>query len=178
MHIVAERPEHQAAIANLLDISFGPTRESKTVYRLRAGVAPDPDLCHVALENGALRGSLPFWPILAAGMPALLLGPLAVAPEHRGRGFGVALIRHGLARAEALDHRIVLLVGDPEYYERFGFRRALTEGLSLPGPVEERRFLGLELVPSALAELEGAVSSIAANDGAAAPNVPILSVGG
>lgn len=178
MHIAAERPEHAAAIAELLDMSFGPERERKTVYRLREGVAPDPALCHVALENGALRGSLRFWPILAAGAPALLLGPLAVAPEHRGRGFGVALIRHGLAQAEALDHRIVLLVGDPEYYERFGFRRAPAQGLTLPGPVEERRFLGLELVPGALADLVGAAMSMAGNDATVESTVPVLSLGG
>lgn len=160
MNIVAERPEHGAAIESLLDQSFGPERENKTVYTLRKNIPPDPQLCHVALEDGSLRGSLRFWPILAAGRPALLLGPLAVDATCRGRGFGVALIRHGLAQAEHLDHRAVILVGDPEYYERFGFRHSLVAGLTLPGPVEERRFLGLELVDGALSGAEGLVTAI------------------
>ena len=165
MDIVAERPEHAAAIKTLLDLSFGPRRHERTSYRLRRNVLACAELCHVALEAGALRGSLRFWPILAAGQSALLLGPLAVDPEHRGRGFGVGLFRHGLALAEHLDHRIVLLIGDPEYYERFGFSRALTRGLTLPGPVEDRRFLGLELAPGALAGLEGRVTAIAPASG-------------
>lgn len=178
MNIIAERPDHAAAIEALLEVSFGPERERKTAYRLRDSVAPDPALCHVVLENGVLRGSLRFWPIQAAGRPALLLGPLAVAPEQRGRGFGVALIRHGLAQAEAFDHRIVLLIGDPEYYERFGFRRSLTLGLTLPGPVEERRFLGLELAPGALAGLAGAVTSMAGANDAVTSIAPVFAAGG
>lgn len=163
MEIVAERPEHAAAIETLLDLSFGAERHARTSYRLRRGVPPCAALCHVALEEGELRGSLRFWPVIAAGQAALLLGPLAVAPEHRGRGFGVALIRHGLALAERGDHRFVLLVGDPDYYGRFGFTRNLTRGLTLPGPFEDRRFLELELTPGALDGLTGNVTSAAAS---------------
>jgi predicted N-acetyltransferase YhbS len=54
-------------------------------------------------------------------------------------------------------HKAVILVGDAPYYNPLGFERALTRGLALPGPVEEERFLGLELATGALAGAQGRV---------------------
>ncbi len=158
MQIIAEQPGHSVAIEALLDISFGGGRAAKTVYRLRQGVAPIPELCFVAVEAGALQGTIRYWPVtIGESLPALLLGPIAVAEERRSEGLGAVLIEYSLARAAGLGHRIVLLVGDAPYYGRFGFRRELALGLSLPGPVEPERFLGLELAPGALAGVAGAV---------------------
>ncbi|GAB4177877.1 MAG: N-acetyltransferase [Thalassobaculales bacterium] len=159
MTIIPERPTDGPQIEHLIALHFGPERFRKTVYRFRDGVPPVPGLCFVNVEDGQMRGTLRFWPILIghARQPGLLLGPLAVDPAHQGRGFGKALMHHGLAAAKAQGHRAVLLVGDPEYYEPFGFRRALAAGLSLPGWVEERRFQGLELAAGALAGASGPV---------------------
>lgn len=164
MQIVTEEPRHAAQIDSLLLEGFGPDRHRKTVYRLREGVALIDDLCLVAeAEDGSLRGTLRFWPVEIvddAGdrVSALLLGPIAVAGGLRKTGVGSLLMRAGLDKAKALGHRIVLLVGDESYYNRFGFRRALAERLSLPGPVEIERFLALELVDGALADVSGMVS--------------------
>jgi predicted N-acetyltransferase YhbS len=156
--IALERPEEAAAIESLLDRAFGPGRLAKTSYRLREGVFPLAELCFALRVSGALRGAIRYWPVLLGGRkPALLLGPLAVAPEDKGKGYGVALMRHSLAAAARLGHERVILVGDPEYYDRFGFKRRFAEGLNLPGPVEERRFLGLELVPGAFEGVGGPV---------------------
>src|SRR6185295_9688379 len=89
--------------------------------------------------------------------PALLLGPLAVAPEAQGRGIGSALMRHAVAEAGLHGHDAILLVGDRAFYERFGFSPRLTCGLRLPGPVERERFLGLELERGALKGARGLV---------------------
>src|SRR5690606_2056821 len=86
--------------------------------------------------------------------PALLLGPLAVAPEAQGLGIGGLLMREALARAATLGHTAVLLVGDPEYYERFGFVAA-PDMLFMPGPFERRRFLMRPLVEGALSGAVG-----------------------
>ncbi len=56
-----------------------------------------------------------------AACPALLLGPLAVAPDHKGAGIGSALMRHAIEEAKRLEHGAILLVGDAPYYARFGF---------------------------------------------------------
>ncbi|MGD9539758.1 MAG: GNAT family N-acetyltransferase [Methylocystis sp.] len=161
--LAEETPADVAAREALLDSAFGPARFLKTCQRLRDGSAPAPGLALVATdEEGALIGTLRLWPILAGGRDALLLGPLAVAASSRSLGIGRALIEESLDRARALGHRAVLLVGDAPYYARFGFERRFTERLTMPGPVERARFLGLELVAGALEGASGRVIPAAA----------------
>jgi predicted N-acetyltransferase YhbS len=62
-----------------------------------------------------------------------------------------------LSRAAELGHRGIILVGDPEYYERFGFTGAPTGNLLMPAPVARRRFLAVELLPKALADTAGLI---------------------
>ena len=64
------------------------------------------------------------WHVEAGGRPALLLGPLAIDPALQSRGVGGGLMQVALNRAALAGHKAVILVGDPEYYERFGFTRA------------------------------------------------------
>jgi predicted N-acetyltransferase YhbS len=75
-----------------------------------------------------------------------------------------------LNRAAIAGHKAVILVGDPEYYERFGFSGAPTGGLWMPGPVERRRFLGIDLARDGLAGAEGLV--VATGAPAAAEGLP------
>jgi predicted N-acetyltransferase YhbS len=152
-----ERATDVAARECLLDDAFGPTRFAKTCQRLRDGRMPAHRLAFVARDGRRIVGTLRFWNIRAGDTPALLLGPLAVAESHRCNGIGSTMIRAGLDRARRLGHRAVLLVGDAPYYERFGFGRRFSEALVMPGPVEDKRFLGLELVRGALAGAAGPV---------------------
>ena len=90
----------------------------------------------------------------------MLLGPLGVEHGCRARGSAPALMQVALNRAPALlGHAGVILVGDPEYYERFGFVADPTSGLVMPAPVERRRFLGHELVGGSLKRAEGQVAA-------------------
>jgi predicted N-acetyltransferase YhbS len=146
-----------SARERLLDAAFGPARFAKTCERLRAGRLPAEGLAFTARADGKLIGTIRLWDIVAGGVPALLLGPLAVDAAHEGRGIGTLLMRHALAEAARRGHKAVILVGDAPYYARFGFSRAATENLLLPGPVNLARFLGLELVPDALAGAHGLV---------------------
>ena len=147
-------------VEHLLDIAFGSGRHGKTSYRLREGNSAVPGLSLVTRDQGVgLSGTISFWPLAIgpAQSPALLLGPLAVHPDRQGLGIGLSLMREGLARARAMGHGLVLLVGDEPYYAKVGFRK-LPEGLlSLPGPVDPARFLYLELTPGALFGVTGAV---------------------
>jgi predicted N-acetyltransferase YhbS len=98
------------------------------------------------------------WNITAgAGRAALLLGPLAVASDLRGRGIGRQLMRHAIEHAGRLGHQAVLLVGDAPYYGRFGFSTDATGELRLPGPNERARLLALELAPGALDGANGLI---------------------
>jgi predicted N-acetyltransferase YhbS len=158
--IELERSGDAAAIEALLDEAFGPNRHRKAAQRLRDGQAPLPGLALVAREGGRPIGTLRFWSVrIGARHRALLLGPIAVDAACRGRGVAAWLINTGLARARAMGHRAVILVGDAPYYERFGFSVAMTAGMTLPGPVDRARFLGLELEPGALAGVTGRVAA-------------------
>jgi predicted N-acetyltransferase YhbS len=90
------------------------------------------------------------WHVSAGGIPALILGPLAVANTCRKLGVGAALMEHALAAATARGHRAVILLGDAPYYARFGFSAAKTSELLLPGAFERDRLLGLELTAGTL----------------------------
>jgi predicted N-acetyltransferase YhbS len=139
-----ERPEDAAGVLALNDDGFGPGRFAKSAYRLREGVAPESGLSFVAAaQDGALLGSVRFWPILVGADKALLLGPLAVRSELRGRGIGVALMQHGIEQARKTDFAAIVLVGDEAYYARAGFKPIA--GVTFPGPVDRARVLGLAL---------------------------------
>jgi len=153
-----QRPKDSEHFDSLLDRTFGTDRLSKTVYRLREGIADLADLRFVAVgPDGGLLASLRFWPIAIGTAPAILLGPLAVEPALQGRGIGRALVRHGLGEARRLGHRICVVVGEPEYYGPYGFVNAPAAGLALPGPVDPRRFQVLELEAGALNGLRGLI---------------------
>lgn len=165
--IEAERASDEAAREALLDRAMGPGRKRKSSEALRRGRLPADRLALVARDaSGALAGTVRLWQVQAgisqSGNPveALLLGPLAVAPEHEGKGIGSALMSAAIAQASRLGHQAIILVGDPAYYERFGFSANLTQTLVMPGPFERPRLQGLELVPGALNGAAGMVAAI------------------
>ena len=167
--IRSERASDVAAREALLDACFGANRQSRTCQRLRDGRAPAEGLAFSAVRKGKLVGTVRLWHVSAGGKPALVLGPLAVDPSCRKLGIGAALMRHALAAAAARGHGAVLLLGDAAYYARFGFRAAKTADLSLPGPFERERLLGLELREGAL---DGASGLIVPTGAAAARRAP------
>jgi len=148
--IRAERASDVAAREALLDACFGVNRHTRTCQRLRDGRAPAEGLAFSAVRQGRLVGTVRLWHVSAGGIPALMLGPLAVEDSSRKLGVGAALMDHALAAAKARGHRAVILLGDAPYYARFGFSAAKTGELSLSGPFERDRLLGLELREGAL----------------------------
>jgi len=148
--IRAERASDVAAREALLDACFGANRHMRTCQRLRDGRAPAEGLALSAMREGRVVGSVRLWHVSAGGIPALMLGPLAVEASSRQLGAGAALMAHALAAAKARGHRVVVLLGDAPYYARFGFSATKTGQLSLPGAFERERLLGLELAEGAL----------------------------
>jgi predicted N-acetyltransferase YhbS len=153
-----ERPGDAAAREALLDVAYGPVRFVKASERLREGRLPE--LSIVAAEGRRLVGTVRLWCVSAGpGRPALLLGPLAVAPDCRRRGIGSTLVQQALRESTRRGHRAVLLVGDAPYYERFGFSAEKTGALWLPGPYERHRLLATELKPGALEGAQGLITA-------------------
>jgi predicted N-acetyltransferase YhbS len=152
-----ERPQDAPLVEALKEASFGPGRFAKSAYRLREGVDPVAGLSFVAIEAGELRGSIRFWPVAIGMERSLLLGPLAVQCDQRGRGIGIALMKRGIEEARAQGHSSIILVGDEPYYVRVGFAALPPGRLRFPGPVDPARILGLSLQHNVMLTLKGEV---------------------
>jgi predicted N-acetyltransferase YhbS len=155
--IRAERASDVVVREALLDACFGDNRQQRTCQRLRDGRVPAEGLAFSAVREGQLVGTLRLWHVSAGGVPALILGPLAVETGSRKLGVGAALMDHALAAADARGHRAVILLGDAPYYARFGFSADKTGDLTLPGPFERERLLGLEFSEGALDGITGMI---------------------
>jgi predicted N-acetyltransferase YhbS len=153
-----ESPEDAEAVEKLNERAFGPGRFARSAYRLREHNRPDLSLSFVAYVGTMLVGSNCMTPIRCGSHPALLLGPLTVDPAFRKRGIGAALIKASLDAAKAQGHKLVLLVGDEPYYNRFGFQRVAQGRLLMPGPVDPRRLLICALIEGAFEGVTGQVS--------------------
>jgi predicted N-acetyltransferase YhbS len=135
-------------IEDLLDRAFEPERRQRTAYKVRGDAEWLPALSFAALdEHDHLVGTIQCWPVALTDSdgrahPMIMVGPVAVLPEHQSTGYGKALM---LACLGAIDPRANLpqvMIGDPEYYGRFfGFTSGPTVGWDLPGPFDQRRLL-------------------------------------
>lgn len=108
--------------------------ESPLVDWLRADEGWIPALSLVAVVEGEIVGHVACTRGRIDAIPALGLGPLSVLPEHQGRGVGKALMHTALGAADALDEPVMILLGSPEYYSRFGFRPASDFEIVAPDP--------------------------------------------
>ena len=164
--IAHETPADSSVREALLDRVMGEGRKRKSSEKLRRKRVPAYGTALVARDdNGAMIGTVRLWHISAGktadgeDVPALLLGPLAVEDAYAGRGVGSGLMRQAIRNAQTLGHKVILLVGDPEYYSRFGFVVAKTSALAMPGPVERHRFLALELEENYLDGASGVLTA-------------------
>jgi putative acetyltransferase len=156
-----ETTEDYAAIHEVNLLAFGQEIESRLVEALRESPDFIPELSLVAIEGGQVVGHILFSPMVIetkdGAVPALTLAPLAVRPEFQNQGIGSQLVRRGIERCRTLGHRIVVVVGHPTYYPRFGFSPARARGLEAPFPVPDEAFMVLELAPGALDGVAGMI---------------------
>ncbi|HZZ67308.1 MAG TPA: N-acetyltransferase [Phenylobacterium sp.] len=140
MQIRAERPEDANAIHFLTEAAFKEAphashTEAKIVDALRTADALTVSL--VAIEDSAVVGHVAFSPVtISSGARNWFgLGPVSVTPARQGQGIGQALVREGLRRLEDLGAAGCVVLGDPDYYGRFGFAYdpGLTYGDIPPG---------------------------------------------
>ena len=141
-----ETADDAGAIRDLLVSAFPTSAEADLVDRLRR----DGDLVMslVAVHwDGSIIGHVAFprLRVIASGVGyrAVGLAPLAVAAAHRRQGIGASLVQRGLAQLRAEDETLVFVLGDPDYYGRFGF----TVGTARPytSAYDETHFMALWL---------------------------------
>ncbi len=131
---------HADDVENLLDNAFGADRHQRTAYLLRQGVSVIDHLSYAIVDDKILVGSIQCWRVSVGNTPLILVGPVAVSPEWQNQGLGHILMN---ATLDAIlpDDAPMVMIGDPEYYGRFGFSADATGGWTLPGPWEPSRLL-------------------------------------
>jgi putative acetyltransferase len=152
-----EAPSDRAAVRDVNTTAFGGSSEADLVDALRAGGFSIVSL--VAVEEETIVGHILFSRLRiesgTRGMDAAALAPLAVRPAYQHRGIGSSLVREGLKRCRQAGESVVVVVGHPGFYPRFGFSHAL--GAKLESKYAGESFMALELEPSALAGVSGEV---------------------
>lgn len=162
MNIRPEQPGDFEAIHEVVHLAFERDDEARLVERLRDLEYFHPGLSLVAIAGKVLVGHILFTPITIENgnsrVPALALAPLSVRPNRQQQGIGTALVERGLAACHKLGHRIVVVLGSPELYSRFGFQVASKLGIQAPFPLEdENYFMVLGLRHGALDGVVGVV---------------------
>lgn len=147
--VIRDEQERDAAairavtLAAFATMPYSQQTEAAIVDALRAAGALAVSL--VAVDGDVVVGHVAFSPVTIDGVAApgwYGVGPLSVRPEQQRSGIGSALMREGIARLQALGGKGYVVVGDPAYYERFGFR--VIPGLTVADiPPEYVRFLAL-----------------------------------
>ncbi len=144
-------------VEDLLDRAFEPERHARTAYRVREGTDWLPALSFAAKDgDDHIVGTIQCWPLALtdpAGRrhPLIMVGPVAVLPEHQGKSYGQALMLASLAALSPEAPLPQVMIGDPEYYGRFfGFTNEATGGWTLPGPWDPRRLLARRDNPAML----------------------------
>jgi putative acetyltransferase len=161
IRIRPERSEDIESIRELNVRAFHGEDEANLIAAIRDSNYFIPVLSLVAVEDDRIVGHILFSPVTIesseSSVTALALAPMAVVPECQNKGIGADLVKHGLEVCKKLGHTIVIVVGHPEYYPRFGFKPAREYGLEAPFEVPDDAFMALELVPGALENVRGMV---------------------
>jgi putative acetyltransferase len=153
------RFENAADIPSIHEVvltAFGRDAEANLVDALRRSNSLT--LSVVAELEARVVGHIGYSPIVIGdGHEALALAPLAVVPDFQCQGIGTALVRWSLEECRRQGHRLVIVLGEPGYYGRFGFSPAAASHIECPFPVPSEAFMMLELVPNSAVGCRGVV---------------------
>ena len=138
-----ESPQDWKVVYRVISSAFGQLDEAELVEKLRK--AGDSVVSLVAEEDGEIVGHV-LLSRMGAPFPALALAPVSVIPAKQRGGIGSLLIKEAVNRAHTKGWAAIFVLGDPNYYERFGFNR--DEAAGFTSPYAGHHFMVLKLSPS------------------------------
>ncbi|MCC5618556.1 N-acetyltransferase [Nostoc sp. CHAB 5836] len=144
MNIRCETLEDYTVIAEVNKLAFDQENEAKIVEKIRNSDRYIPEFSLVAEVENVVVGHILFSYIDLVGeetLQVLGLAPLAVHPQFQRQGIGSALIKAGLEIAEAKGEAIVIVLGHPHFYSRFGFQASVVYEIESPFPIPEDVFM-------------------------------------
>jgi putative acetyltransferase len=154
-----EKTEDHESVRRVNELAFGRRNEADLVDALRANARPYVSL--VAVVDEQVVGHIFFSPVSVeseqSAFTAMGLAPMAVLPEHQNQGIGSELVREGLKECQRIGEDIVVVLGHPNYYPRFGFKPASLKGLRSEYGVSDEVFMVAELTEDALDGRRGLV---------------------
>jgi len=166
MNIRQENQDEFKQIYDLVKVAFQTAKvsdgkEQDFVERLRKSSNYIPELALVAEVNQQLIGHIMLTRSYISNCghrtETLLLAPVSVVLEYRNKGVGSKLIRRSFELARSAGYKSIVLVGDPSYYSRFGFRKSVDFGIRCLQNIPEEYVLVCELVPGALNGISGTI---------------------
>ena len=154
-----ETPKDIDSIRYVNEQAFGQKEEAEIIDKLRKRDVVTLSL--VAVQADQIVGHILFSPVTVesenSSFEAITLAPMAVLPEYQRQGIGSQLVQVGLKECYQLGHEVVVVVGHPDYYPRFGFVPAKTKGIDCEFEVTDEAWMVLELREGALAGRKGTV---------------------
>lgn len=169
IRIRPQLPADDPAVFIVNERAFGRPDEARLVEKLRQAPDAIPELSLVAEVGGQVVGHILFSLVTLetaqGSLPILSLAPLAILPEYQNQGIGSALSRHGVAEARRLGYSILVVLGHPNYYPRFGFSRAADYSIRCGYDVPEEAFMVMPLRLGALDGVQGVVRYPSVFDG-------------
>jgi putative acetyltransferase len=154
-----ENPADHAAIRHVHTLAFGQLNEADLVDALRRHQVLTLSL--IAVQDHRLVGHIAFSPVSIASATiaydALGLGPLGVLPTHQRQGIGSQLVESGLQACRDIGCGVVVVLGHPHYYLRFGFTPATPYGIVWEHDAPKEAFMVQELQEGVLSQIRGVV---------------------
>ena len=148
-----EHPGDVAAIREVIRLAFGQDQEATLVDALRANGAAQ--LSVVAVRGDRVVGHIMYSPVTVGTVTGAGLAPMAVRPDHQRQGIGTRLVEAGNLTLSARRCPVIVVLGHPRFYRRFGFRPARHDGLRCEWDVPDDVFMSLVLDPAAMRGISG-----------------------